>query len=194
MYMIFFLQQLIYVLYPVKEHFLCGDDILVQVITSNTKDVLIKYALKINGHKVEESDFASSKEYVFTPKCSGIYGIQIYGKNKKSQELFDCKKDIRVVVNDTLPIVNTKIKSDKSKIKENEPAIFSVESNGGKDNLYEFYLMEKDEWIKVQAYSKKNYYSFIPFSKGKYKLLCLCKSSYKKCAYEDYDISEFYVE
>lgn len=183
-----------YVLCPVKENFLCGDNILVQVITTNTKDTLVKYVLRINGHKAEESDFSINKKYMFTPRCSGIYLIQIYAKNKNSNELFDSKKDIRILVNEALPVTDTKIKCNKNKMYESEPIIFSVENSGGKDNVYEFYIMEKEDWIKVQSYSKKNYYSFIPFSKGNYKVLALCKSNYKKCAYEDYDIFQFYVE
>ncbi|WP_027626733.1 triple tyrosine motif-containing protein [Clostridium lundense] len=183
-----------YVLCPIKESFLCGDNITVEVITTNTKDTLIKYILKINGHKVEESDFSFSTKYMFTPKCGGLYIIQIYAKNKNSKELFDTKKDIKILVNEALPVTDTKIKCNKNTISENEPVIFSVENSGGKDNMYEFYIMEKEEWIKVQDYSKKNYYSFIPFSKGKYNILALCKSSYKKSAYEDYDIFQFHVE
>lgn len=183
-----------YVLYPLKEYFLCGDNIPVQVITKNTKDTLVKYVLRINGHKAEESDYTFNKKYMFTPKCSGEYILQIWAKNSKSNELFDSKKDIRIIVNEALPVTDTKIKCNKNKICDNEPVIFSVENSGGKDNIYEFYLMEKNEWIKVQSYSKKNYYSFIPFSKSKYKILALCKSNYKKCAYEDYDIFQFFVE
>lgn len=183
-----------YLLCPIKENFLCGDSITVEVITTNTKDTLIKYVLKINGHKVEESDFSVNTRYMFTPKCSGLYIIQIYAKNKKSNELFDSKKDIKMLVNEALPVTDTKIKCNKNKISENESVIFSVENNGGKDNMYEFYIMEKEEWIKVQDYSKKNYYSFIPFSKGKYNILALCKSFYRKSAYEDYDIFQFHVE
>ena len=68
-----------------------------------------------------------------------------------------------------------------------------MSSEGGREVIYEFYLMKDDEWTIVQRYSRKRYYTFIPFTTGKYKLLVLTKSFYKKVAYEDYDVLEFTV-
>ena len=69
-------------------------------------------------------------------------------------------------------------------------ALYRLVFNG----YYEFYLMENNEWRKVQAYSRKHYYSFIPFIQGKYKILALAKSYYKNVNYEDYDEITFYVK
>lgn len=182
-----------YILYPSKDYFLCGDNIVFDVVTTSNKDTLVKYVLKINGHKVEESDYTFNKKYSFLPKCSGVYLLHIYAKNTKSKEIFDNKKDIKIEVRDALPITGTKIKCDRRKIKVNEPVIFSVDNSGGKDVLYEFYMMDNEEWIKVQSYSKQNNYSLVPFIQGNFKLLALCKSNYNKCSYEDYDMFEFEV-
>ncbi|WP_125152884.1 triple tyrosine motif-containing protein [Clostridium rectalis] len=190
----YFPARIDYILYPIKEFFLCGDKILVHAITTNTKNTLLKYVIKINGYKAEESNFVKSNKFVFTPKCKGIYNLEIYAKNINSSKEFDNKREIKFKVNDALPVTNTKIKCDKKHMPYNESITFSVENSGGKDNLYEFYIMENDNWIKVQNYSKKNYYSFIPFLKGKYKVLALCKNEYRNCAYEDYDIYEFNVD
>jgi hypothetical protein len=132
--------------------------------------------------------------YMFTPKCSGAYSLEVYAKNEKSEKEFDCMKEIKLKIHEALPVTNTKISSDKTKISINEGATFTVKSKGGKDVLYQFYLMNKGDWTLVQDYSKKNYYSFIPFSKGTYKVLALSKSSLKKVSYEDYDIFQFVVE
>ena len=70
---------------------------------------------------------------------------------------------------------------------------FSVKSSGGRDVCYEFYVMEAGDWIKVQEYSKKNYYTFIPFTKGSYKIMVTAKSFYKNVNYEDYDEISFEV-
>ena len=59
---------------------------------------------------------------------------------------------------------------------------------------YEYYIMVNGNWSLVQKYSRKSYYSFRPYVPGKYKVLVLTKSYYKKCAYEDYDTFEFKVE
>ncbi|MBU5592060.1 triple tyrosine motif-containing protein [Clostridium sp. MSJ-4] len=180
-----------YVLLNSKEYYMVGDDINLEVISENTKDILIKYILRVDEHLVEETDFIKSKKYIFTPRCSGTYSIEIQGKNKRCKEGYDSKKQIKIKVHDTLPIINTKLTIDKTYIYINEPITLTVQNEGGRDVCYEFYIMEQGEWRRVQAYSKKNYYGFIPFIEGSYKVLVLTKSSHKKCAYEDYDIFEF---
>lgn len=183
-----------HILSPLKENHIVGDTITYQVIVQNTKKTLLKYAISINGHKVEETDFEKDKKYAFTPKRSGIYTLEIYARSEDSDKEFDVKKDVRVKVSDAVPITNTKIHCENEKILVNEAATFIVSCDGGKEVLYEFYLMEKGDWLLVQKYSRKNYYSFIPFSKATYRILALCRSSLKKGAYEDYDIFEFTIE
>ena len=53
--------------------------------------------------------------------------------------------------------------------------------------------MEKGNWVRVQNYSRKNYYTFLPFTSGNYRILVLSKSYYKKVNYEDYADLEFEV-
>ncbi len=180
-----------YVLLNSKEYYMVGDTIALEVVAENTKNVHVKYILKVNGYLVEETDFIKNKKYTFTPKCSGKYVIEIQAKSKYSKENYDSKKILKFLVHDATPVTNTKIASDKAEIYINEGVTFKVQSQGGKDVCYEFYIMERGEWRLVQKYSKKNYYGFMPFIPGKYKLLVLSKSSYKKCAYEDYDIFQF---
>lgn len=183
-----------HVLSAVRENHIVGDAVSYNVITQNTKQTLVKYVLSINGQKVEETDFVKDKKYVFTPKCSGLYTLEFYAKNEESEKEFDVKKEIRLKIHDALPITNTKIHCDNTKLEVNKGVTFTVTSEGGKDVLYQFYLMNKGEWNLIQDYSKKDYYSFIPFSKGTYRILALSKSSLKKGAYEDYDLLEFVVE
>ena len=47
--------------------------------------------------------------------------------------------------------------------------------------------MENGNWVKMQGYSKKSYYTFIPFLRGQYKVMVMSKSFYKNVSYEDYD-------
>lgn len=107
---------------------------------------------------------------------------------------YDSKKEISFYVSEASPVIDTKIIANKLEANVNEELTFEVISRGGKDVCYEFYLMENNEWKKVQAYSRKHYYSFIPFIQGKYKILALAKSYYKKVNYEDYDEITFYVK
>jgi hypothetical protein len=182
-----------YVLMPSKEKYIVGDNIKFDVITRRTQDTQIKYVLKINGHIVEETDYISSKKYFLNPKCRGHYVLEIMAKDRGSSAVFDSKQIIKLNVIDALPVSNTKILWDKINIKVNEPVIFSVEAEGGKDLHFEFYLMEHGDWVLVQKYSKMNYYTFMPYRKGNYKILALVRSMYNEGNYEDYDIMEFNV-
>ncbi|KEH98493.1 triple tyrosine motif-containing protein [Clostridium massiliodielmoense] len=182
-----------YILVDPKEYYLIGEQIVVNVITKNTKDILLKYSLSINGHTVEKTDYIKSDRYILTPRCSGKYTIKVYVKNEKSNKEFDNAREITMEVKEATPIRNTILKCDKVEFFCNEPITITAEGDGGKDVIYEFYLMEKGEWNLVQTYSKKEYYSFIPFSKGMYKVLALCKSSNKKVSYEDYCMIEIKV-
>lgn len=180
-----------YVLFPPREHFIAGEAIAMNVITRNTSEVLLKYVLSINGHKVEETEFVDNKKYEFVPNYAGKYSIEIYAKSKYSDNEHDFKKETTIDVQAALPVTNTKITGDMFKAVCNETVNFTVSVQGGKDILYEFYLWEKNEWNLVQSYSRNRNFSFIPFVPGNYKLLALCKSQFANCFYEDYDILEF---
>lgn len=183
-----------YILVPLKGYFLVGDAIEIEAISQNTKETLIKYVTKINDQIVEETDFIESKKIVFTPQCSGKYVIELFAKNRKCKDEFDTKRDVKIYVNEAPPITDTKIICDKNTFKANEEVTFNASSNGGKEVCYEYYLMRDGNWNLMQKYSRKKYYSFIPFKQGRYRVLLLSRSYYKKCAYEDYDTLEFVVE
>jgi len=183
-----------YVLMPPRKYFMVGDSIALQVIAENTADTVINYILKIDGHSVEKTGFVGHKNYEIKPKCSGTYLIELLAKNKKSVDEYDSKKEIKIEVHDGLPITDTKILCDRVSFKVNEAIMFGVQSAGGKEVVYEFYLMEKGDWSLVQKFSRKDDYIFMPFSTGTYKLLVLSKSFYKRISYEDYDILEIDVK
>ena len=183
-----------YILLPYKESYIIGDTIEFECITQNTNEVLVKYETKINGQSIEQTEFAKNKRLRFIPKTPGKYTIEVYAKNVKCDKEFDSKKQINLYVNEASPILNTKIISNKAEGKVNEEFSIEVTSRGGKDVCYEFYLMENCEWKRVQSYSRKNFYNFIPFTSGKYKILALAKSYYKKVSYEDYSELTFLVK
>ena len=183
-----------YILLPYKENYLIGDAIEFECISQNTNEVLIKYETKINGQSIEQTEFSKNKKLRVIPKTPGKYTIEVCAKNIKCEKEFDSKKQISLYVNEASPVLNTKIISNKIEGKVNEEFSIEVTSRGGKDVCYEFYLMENGQWKKVQSYSKKNFYSFIPFTSGKYKILALAKSYYKKVSYEDYSELNFCVK
>ncbi|MBU3127203.1 triple tyrosine motif-containing protein [Clostridium tagluense] len=182
-----------YILMPTREYYMVGDTIALEVISENTRNTLVNYILKINGHLVEQTNFVQHKNYELKPKSSGTYLIELRAKNKASIEEYDCMKEIKIQVHETLPITDTRILCDKTNFKANEAITFVTENLGGRDVVYEFYLMEKEEWTLAQRFSKKNDYTFMPFTKGMYKVLVLSKNFYKSISYEDYDIMEIEV-
>ncbi|MDV4149403.1 triple tyrosine motif-containing protein [Clostridium sp. AL.422] len=183
-----------YVLLEGKEFYLVGDKIELEIITQNTKNILLRYVTKINGHEVEDTGFISSKYIKVKPKCPGKYTFEIYAKNVLCKEEYDTKKELSIYVNEAVQITNTKIKLDVNEVLAGKEVTFEVLSEGGKDVCYEFYIMEKGNWVRVQPYSKKNYYTFLPFTPGEYRVLVLSKSYYKKVNYEDYAYLEFEVK
>lgn len=183
-----------YVLVNTTEHYLVGDTIALTTIFQNTKNVVVDYVLKINGQKVEETGFVSSAKYAFTPKYAGVYCIEITARNVKSDKAYDCKREVKVAVHEAMPVSNTIIKCNSTKLVKDQGATFTVECDGGKGVMYEFYVMEQDEWRLAQRYSRKDYFGFMPFRSGIYKILALVKSEHLKVSYEDYAMVQFYVE
>lgn len=182
-----------YVLLTQKEVYLVGDTIEIKSIIQETKSMLLRYVTKINGYEIEDTGFIESDTLKIKPKRAGKYTIEIYAKNSLCKEDYDTKNQVSVYVNEAMPVINTKVKANKDVIMQEKDVSFEVTSEGGRDVLYEFYIMENGNWIKVQNYSKKNYYTFIPFNKGDYKILVLSKSYYRKVNYEDYCEYEFKV-
>ncbi len=182
-----------YVLMPAKEYYMVEEPIELEVVSRNTSEVVFKYSVAINDHPVEETKYGMEDKYSFIPKVSGKYTFTIYSKNIDCTDAFDEKKEIKMYIHDALPVTGTKIKASSVPFQKNKEISFTAQSEGGKDVCYEFYLMENKEWRLMQRYSRKRYYSFIPFIKGDYKLLVLSRSFYKKVAYEDYDILNFKV-
>lgn len=180
-----------YVLTNAKEFYLVHDTINIEAIMLNTKDTLVKFVTSINGYEVENTGFIECKRIAVTPKCPGKYSFSIYAKNIKSTEEYDCKKEISIYVQEDMPVTGTKVYFSTEDIRVGKEISFQVESKGGKDVCYEFYIMNKGNWALVQGYSRKNYYTFIPFKAGEYRLLVLSKSFYKKVNYEDYTIVSF---
>ena len=176
-----------YVLLQPKDIYVVRDVIELETITQNTDNVLIKYITKINGHNVKDTGFIRNKNFKIIPKCAGKYSFQIFAKNIKCLDGYDSKKEVIVNVAESTPVMETKVTIDKQNVKVNEEVTFKVESKGGREVCYQFYIMESGQWVKAQEYSRKDYYTFIPFLKEKYRVMVMARSFHKKVNYEDYD-------
>lgn len=183
-----------YILLNSKEIYLVDDVINIEAIVKNTKDVLVKFVTKINGYEVENTGFISEKSIKIKPKCPGKYSFVIYAKNLNSTEEYDSKKEVSIYVHEVTPVNSTKLKLYSNSFKVGEEVTFEAESHGGKEVCYEFYIMINGEWVLSQGYSRKAYYTFVPFKEGNYRVLVLAKSFHKNIPYEDYDLIEFEVK
>ena len=182
-----------YVLCNNYERYIVDDNIRLEVITQNTKFTEVRYVTKINGRVIEDTGYVKNKKLEITPRCKGKYTFDIYAKNVRCEEGYDSKTEVNINVYEATPITETRVYLDKEIVKINEDVTFYVESLGGKQVMYEFYVNEGGNWCKVQEYSRKNYYTFIPFLKGEYTVLVLAKSYYKKVNFEDYEKFTFVV-
>jgi hypothetical protein len=183
-----------YILSCFKDTYVVEDSIDFELIFRNTKNIVTKYSLKINDLLVEEVDYSTSKSYKFIPKRSGTYIVTFYAKSIRSEETFDDKKHVKFIVKEAAPIINTTILCDKTQMFCNEPVTITAKCDDGKDVVYEFYLMKNGEWNLIQPYSKKDYYTFIPYKEDMYKILVLTKSSYSNQDYEDFSVFEFHAK
>ena len=93
-----------------------------------------------------------------------------------------------------MPVNSTKLQILSNEFKIGNEVTFEATSKGGKEVCYEFYIMINGEWTLAQGYSRKNYYTFVPFKEGNYRVLVLAKSFHKNIPYEDYDLIEFEVK
>lgn len=183
-----------YILLNSKESYLVGDIINIETIVKNTKNVLTKFVTKINGYEVENTEFIEEKSIKIKPKCPGKYTFVIYSKNVKSTEEYDSKREVSIYVHEVVSVNSTKLKLSSNDLKIGEEVTFEATSKGGKEVCYEFYIMINGEWVLAQGYSRKNYYTFVPFKSGNYRVLVLDKSFHKDVPYEDYDTIEFEVK
>ena len=182
-----------YILCPSNKYYVIGDTVSLNVVIQNTNEILLKYVLSFNGYKTYETQYTSEKNYTFKPQICGIYEVEIFARNIASYKRFDCKKDFKVVIHEALPVTNTHLLIDKAEIKYGEVITFTAQNDGGKNVIYEFYLMKDENWGLVQKYSNKNFYPIILSEGGKYKILVLVKSQYRDYSYEDYDIMELEI-
>ena len=183
-----------YIMMPPKKQYMVSDTVAMEAIVKNTTNVLMKYILEINNHVIEETGFVESKKYEFIPKCSGVYSVVILAKNVNSDAIYDSKNEISVKVEEAYSIRNTKIEHDRENIICGESVTFSVSFEGGKEVMIEFYIMAEGVWQLAQSSRKKNYYTFIPYNKGFYKVLALAKSQNSVLPYEDYDTYTFKID
>lgn len=183
-----------YLIKSYKDCYIVGDNIDIEAVCRNTTNVLVRYVTKIDGREVEDTGYVKFKKLTTKPRCPGKYTIEVYAKSVESDVAYDDKSKINIYVSNAIPVHDTEISCDREQIVTNKEVTFNVDSKGGKDVCYEFYIMEKGNWVKMQSYSKKKYYTFLPFVAGEYRLLVLSKSFYKKVHYEDYAEFKFIVE
>ncbi|KYH32857.1 Y_Y_Y domain protein [Clostridium tepidiprofundi DSM 19306] len=183
-----------YILTSQNENYVVGDKISMEIISEGTKKTLVKYKLYINGHFVEESSYSFNKKFCFDAICSGKYYFEFHAKNIDSSKEYDSKCSLDLKVEEATPVTNATIMCNQKTFKTGIPITINADCEGGKRVIYEFYLMENGEWRLVQKYSSKSYYTFVPFSVQKYKILVLCKSMHSKKAYEDFCEFEFVTE
>lgn len=183
-----------YVLKSASSGYIVGKNICFETITDRNNETLCKYKVFIDGNFVEEVEYDYNKQFVFVPRCAGKYSFHFLVKNEMSTAEYDGLKVVQLFVQEEVNIENIRIVCDKETIVEGDPVTFFAECDGEASPLYEFYMMTKGEWRKVQGYSRKNYYTFIPFKADVYRFLMLCKNPKSDNEYDAFSQCEFKVE
>ncbi len=174
-----------YTILNIKDYYRIGDDIIIDFNFSlkNIEDYI--YSIKIDGIKIEESNFTNNSRLHIKPKSAGVYTVYI-GKKKGEEEKNKSMYGIlKFKVNSMNPVKIKEVRLDKEEVFINDFVTVSVEAEGGKYILYEFYMKIDDKWEKVQKYSKKNFFTFMPVEKNIYNLFIVAKSNTSNEQYDD---------
>lgn len=183
-----------YILTSPNGNYVVDEEIMLALVIENAQNTLIKYKLYINNIFIEEKGYDCIKSFIFRPRIIGEYRIEFYSKNRESKKEFDSKKDYKFQVKETSDITNVIVNCNKNKIVCNKEVTFNINVQGGKNVIYEFYLLKDQQWKRVQEYGAKSFYTFTPFKEGIYDLLVLVKSVKKDIDYEKFAICKFEVE
>ncbi len=151
----------------------------IHIVDSKGKTIYYNHAMEnIEGMKSEDVMGKEIQEYLRDIEHSTILGSLKSGHTYRDtlQNYSNGAGKIITSVNSTIPVmVDGKVEAvieiarDMTQIKKLNETICQLEN---------------------KSKSKKNYYTFMPFYKGFYKILALCKSCYSKSAYDDYSIYE----
>ena len=144
-----------YILSSSKEIYIVNEPIDIEVIMENTSNSLVRFVTSINGQEVEDTDYVESKLLRLKPRCPGKYNVSIFAKNIKSSKEYDSMESFSVYVHEVMPVSGTKVLPSSDEIKVGRDITFEVESQGGKDVCYEFYMMNKETADLFNKYLSK---------------------------------------
>lgn len=183
-----------YVLKSAQNGYSVGKSIYFETISSYNKNTLCRYKVFIDGNFVEEIEYSFNKKFAFIPRCGGRYEFHFLVKDEMSSAEYDDIRIMELFIQEEVNIENIRLVCDKEIIRQGEPITFFAECDGEAAPLYEFHMMVKGEWKMVQNYSRKNYYTFIPFRYDVYRFLMMCKNPKSNNEYDDFCQCEFKVE
>ncbi len=167
-----------------EDNNLVNRTVKINVITEDGKDTYVKYKILVDGHFLDESQYALVNTISFIPKITGEYKVVVFAKNTRSKEEYDSKKIATFRVENALPVKNASIECSNATASVGEKINFTVKSEDNYDTLYQFYILEESNWRIVQDFSTNNSFSYIPVEKGNCKLLAICKNSLRIVSYD----------
>ncbi|WP_461206601.1 triple tyrosine motif-containing protein [Clostridium sp. DL1XJH146] len=175
-----------YTIMNIKDYYRIGDDIIIDFNFSSKNIDDYKYLIKIDDIKIEESNFTNNSRLHIKPKSSGVYTIYIGKNNVVEEENKPMYGIVKFKVNSLNPVKIKEVVLDKKEVYINDFVTISVEAEGGKYILFEFYMKINEKWEKVQKYSKKNFFTFMPVEKKKYNLFIVARSNTSQDEYDDH--------
>ena len=183
-----------YILVGPRKNYCIGSQIVFTILSESKIPTVAKYKLYIDNKLVEELPYNHNKTFVIYPTCSGEYRVEFYSKYENSDTEYMDKKVQTLYVREADPIESIGISCDRTVIRCREDVTFMTTVRGGRNVLYEFYIFKDGNWCLEQEYSKKSYYTLMPFKEGTSKLLVLAKNYASEADYDEFIICKFNVE
>lgn len=183
-----------YILVGPRKNYCIGSQIVFTLLSESKITTVSKYKLYIDNKLVEELPYNHNKTFVIYPTCSGEYRVEFYSKYENSDTEYMDKKVQTLYVREADPIESIGISCDRTVIRCREDVTFMTTVRGGRNVVYEFYIFKDGNWCLEQEYSKKSYYTLMPFKEGTSKLLVLAKNYASEADYDEFIICKFNVE
>lgn len=182
-----------YILVGPRKNYCVGSQIVFTLLSESEVNTVSKYKLYIDNKLSEELPYNHNKTFIIYPTYPGEYRIEFYSKYDNSNTEYMDKKVHKLYVREADPIESMGISCDRTVIKCREDVTFMTTVKGGRNVVYEFYIFRDGNWCLVQEYSKKSYYTLMPFKEGACKLLVLAKNHASEADYDEFLICKFNV-
>lgn len=139
-------------------------------VQSGSGSYLYKYEVSKDGTILTTRDFASDKQYSYTPVASGSYTITSYIKDSLSTKNYDLVSSQSFNAYDAPSI--TSLTKDVSNVFVGDTVNFTAAAAGGSNSgiTYKYVVSNNGQTIATRDFNSNNTFSYVPSAQGSYEV------------------------